>query len=488
MQVIEAPEPVKVPDDAILLPYDSESKTGIQDASRLLVPYAKYVELWNLAHPDKKLEAKAPPAPYALAGASYTATLEGEDYLVAAGHLEIQVFAEGYVSVPLALGGGVLAKAELDGKPARMNVVQPEQARQGNSAGPPGQAPANSPPGPQQASNPAANSPLNPATSNSAAYNAAPARPFAPEQSMVLLYVSGKGPHSLEVSVRLKLQRRGGWRVVEGTLPSAVASAIAIVVPQPQTEVRLTEVPDRRSYETQVAGQKIETALSPAGTIGIQWRPKVAEGQVDRSLTAQSDAVLDVQEDGLRLFWQANLEFRRSQRDTFRVEAPVEYLLEKVEGGNVRGWEIRKEEKRQIVEITLLKTAKDSERFALRLWRPGAVGEAGLTEFEAPVVKVADAAMQGGRIVIRRSPLLDVRTVSQTGLSRSELPAAGSPQAPAARAQRTAPWASVPTRHTSLSARLLRSAWPPPPWRAAQRQTFRPCSASPNTSRSWRAG
>ena len=57
----EPVEPVKVPDDAILLPYDPAAKTGIRDAEKMLVPYAKYVELWNRAYPDKRLEAKRRP-------------------------------------------------------------------------------------------------------------------------------------------------------------------------------------------------------------------------------------------------------------------------------------------------------------------------------------------------------------------------------------------------------------------------------------------
>ena len=52
-----------VPDDAIIVPYDVKSKTGIQDADHLLVPYDRYVELWNLAHPDKKIEAHPAPCP-----------------------------------------------------------------------------------------------------------------------------------------------------------------------------------------------------------------------------------------------------------------------------------------------------------------------------------------------------------------------------------------------------------------------------------------
>ena len=51
-----------------------------------------------------------------------------------------------------------------------------------------------------------------------------------------MLYVSGKGRHKLELAVRLKLSRQGGWRVAEGVLPAAPATALTITVPKPQTE------------------------------------------------------------------------------------------------------------------------------------------------------------------------------------------------------------------------------------------------------------
>ena len=123
IQVVEPTPPVKVPDDAIILPYDPDSTNGAKDANRVLVPYSRYVELWNRAHPDKKIETKAAPAPYALAGASYKTLLEGDDYLLVTGQLQIDVFSDGFVQIPLGLGGGVLAQAELDGKPARLSAA-----------------------------------------------------------------------------------------------------------------------------------------------------------------------------------------------------------------------------------------------------------------------------------------------------------------------------------------------------------------------------
>ncbi len=409
VQIVEPPEPVAVPDDAILLPYDPESEEGVAGAEQLLVPYAKYVELWNLAYPDQKIQDGEPPAAYALAGASYTATLEGDEYLLVEGRLEIDVHTDEPAAVPLGLSGGVLARAELDGRPARLSVPQVDQPHPQPASQPQQQRPA--PPSPPSAPQ-AANAP---AQSQREAQSASePGRP------LLVLHVSGKGRHTFEVGVRLRLDRRGGWRVAEGALPSAPAASLAVTVPQAETDVRLGRVVDRPSYETERPGQTIETALSPDGAVSLQWRPKVAEGQVDRSLTVRSTALLDVQEDGLRLAWQFALEFRRSQREVFTVHAPADYLVERVEGTNVRGWEVREEAGHQAIEVTLLKAARDGEQFAVHLWRRGPVGRGELTEFAAPVLTVPDAALHTGRLAIRRSPLLELRTRARSGLTRTD--------------------------------------------------------------------
>ncbi|MFH1921663.1 MAG: hypothetical protein ABIP48_17500, partial [Planctomycetota bacterium] len=380
-------------------PYDPDSETGIRDAKQLLVPYAKYVELWNLAYPDQKIQVDAPPARYGLAGASYTTRLEGDEYLSLDGQIEVDLYVEEETTIPLGLAGGVLARALMDGKPARLSVPRVAAANQ-----------APQPPA-KQAKQQAANQAAGPAPEA--------ARP------LVLLHVSGKGRHRLEFAVRLRLERRGGWRVAEGVLPSAPAASLSITVPQSGTDVRLGHVVDRQVYETEEADQRVETALGPGGAVSLQWRPKVAEGQVDRSLTARSSAVFDVEEDGLRLVWQLTLQFRRGQRDVFSVRVPGDYLVERVEGTNVRGWEVRRDEPHQTIEVSLLKAARDSESFAVHLWRGVSVGQGVLPQFDAPLVTVPDAALHTGRLFVRRSPLLDLRTLEKAGVARTDLPAEG---------------------------------------------------------------
>ncbi|MCC6127136.1 MAG: hypothetical protein IT426_19415 [Pirellulales bacterium] len=401
IQVVEPGPPVAVPDDAIIVPYDAahppiltpEEREAAKKSDKLLLPYEKYVELWNRAYPDKKIETKKPPADYALAGATYKTTLEGDEFLLVTGELEIDVFSGEFVQIPLGLGGGVLAQATLDGKPARLSLgvisspaspsPQPnaQQAQQSKTAAPPGGDPR-----------------------------------------FFLLALEGKGRHKLEIGVRLKLTRDGGWRSVDGLLPAAPASACAITVPLSQTEVRLARLADQLSYDTEKPGETISTALGPGGALAVRWRAKAAETKVDLALAARSEAVLDVQEDGLRWTWQLNLDFRGKTLEEFAVEVPAMYVVEKIEGGNVRGWQAEKSATAQTVKIALLKAAKDREQILLVLSRAAAIGQGNEKELSAGMVRLNQAALHTGRILFRRSPLLDLRTLDRAGMTRTDIP------------------------------------------------------------------
>jgi hypothetical protein len=240
---------------------------------------------------------------------------------------------------------------------------------------------------------------------------------------LILLHLEGQGRKRLELQIRMHLERRGGWRVASGQLPAAPATALTLTVPAARTEVRLPNIVDRSEYETAADNEQIATALGAEGALELQWRPKVAEGQVDRSLTASSEAVLDVQEDGLRLIWRLNLEFPRSRRDTFTVLLPDGYLLEKVLGDNVRTWEVKAADNVQRLDVTLLKEAVDRETVTLRLSRRGVLAADQPAQFPAPAVSAEGAVLHKGRLTVRRSPLLELRTAQASGLSRTDIPA-----------------------------------------------------------------
>ncbi len=431
VQIVEPDKPVAIPDDALLTPYDSDLATGIRDATKVLVPYQRYVELWNRAYPDQALETPKPPADYAMAGAAYRTVLGGDEFLLVEGELTIDVFTDGFVEVPLALRGGVLARAVLDDKPARLSLPRPmpqpvaQQAavRQGQPIQSPPNARANDPFG---APDPAQSMPQQAAPPTPRQQSQQIVPPDVPDGGLLVLHVSGKGSHTLKVITRLRLRREGGWRVADGVLPAAPAAKVEITVPEAETQLRLSGVVDQAEFDTEQDNQLLTTALGPGGTIGLRWRPKVAEAEVDRSLTAHGTAVMDVQEDGLRVVWRARLDFPRAQREQFTINVPADYLVKHVSGQNVRGWELSRTGGRQSLEIALLHAAKDNEEVVLDLWREGpvgdhTVGDNALAEFAFPVVRVPGAVLEDGQLTVRRSPLLELRVTTREGVSRTDL-------------------------------------------------------------------
>ncbi len=391
VRLVESAGPIEVPDDAIIVPYDLEmDPTATLDPNqtdRLLIPYRRYEELWNLAYPTDPLGVGETSSGYALAGAAFAATLEGDEYLTVDGYLEIDLYTAKPVAVPLELGGGVLGRAVLDGRPARLGLAPTEPADQRQTP-----------------------------VLQSGDVKAVP----------LSLRVEGKGRHRLDLTVRMKLVRQGGWSVVTGRLPAAPATALTLRVPRAGTEVRLGGLWDRRSHETTSPGEIIETALAANGLIRVEWRPEVREGYIDPSLTATSEALFDVREDGLRLTWEVNLDFGRTDRDAFTVIVPSDYLVQAIDGPNVRGWVTHPVgsadggQQYQELEVTLLKPARGSGSVVVVLHRTVVIGDDVPSTLGVPVVRVAGAVLHKGRLTIRRSSFLNLKTSRATGVTRTD--------------------------------------------------------------------
>ena len=97
--------------------------------------------------------------------------------------------------------------------------------------------------------------------------------------------------------------------MLNARLPVGLTRGLNIKSLKELTEVRLNSDSDRRSIEA-TANQEIATVLSADGSLRLQWKPSTATQAVDQSLTAKSEAIFDVREDGLRLTWRVDLDFR----------------------------------------------------------------------------------------------------------------------------------------------------------------------------------
>jgi hypothetical protein len=396
--LLQPPKPVRIPDDAIVIPFDPDNVAGRSEATQVFVPYSRYVDLWNRAHPERKMGAGQRAPRFSLAGAHYDVVLSDAEHLTLEGYVDIELFTDGPVDVPLALRDAVITTARIGGKPARLKAVQP------NRPVPVSTRPATQAqqvPQPQQ-------------------QRAAPRPPAA----ILTLVAEGKGRHRLELTVQIAVTRRGGWRIARGTLPHATATAIRVTVPEAQTDVRRTLGKATLDEITQEDAQAIESVLGANGRFDWQWRGKVAAGAVDHSLTAESAAVVDFRADGVRVVWQLDLDFGQTERNRLELAIPAGNLLEKVEGKNVRGWDVTRQAAASRLQIELLKPVKGHEQIAVHLSRRTPLAVPHPTAIDVPIVTVPGAALHRGVVWIRRSPILELKTTASSGVVRTDASAA----------------------------------------------------------------
>ena len=371
---LQAEPDVKLPSDAIIIPFDAKDPRGRQNADRLLLPYEHYLKLINKADVDGQPKSNEFPTNFIFSSAEYGLQLTLDDDVSIKGELVIDVLTDDPVSISLPLMGGALADAKVDGEPAKLQFQTITNRQQASK---------------QRASIP----------------------------NTVLLHLEGRGTKTLEFTVQIKPDRQGGWRIINAKLPVGLTRGLNIKSLPELTEVRLNSGSDRRSIEAK-ADQEIATVLSTHGALRLQWKPSTATQTVDQTLTAKSEAIFDVREDGLRLTWRADLDFRGSERDEFSFILPAGFLVEQVSGENIRAWEVKKVGQANRLNVSTLSAAKDKETFTIELsQRDFAVGPTA-SQFDAPYLTVEGAALHKGVYTIRRSPIIELKTTQQRAANR----------------------------------------------------------------------
>ena len=219
---------IEIPADAILVPYQPDSPDLRAGDEKILVPYSIYTQLMSLANPDKAdKKPSEPPVEYSLSNLSYEATFDRDDVLVVKLRIDITPHTERSLLVPFGFQGAVLTSTKLNDQAASV------------SSGPNGLA----------------------------------------------LIVKGIRTQQFTATFQIPIQRQGGWRIINATLPSAPSGKMKLSVPSSNTEVRLIGLADAEQRETTRANEVIETGFATDGKLSLQWRPKVSESVADQGLS-----------------------------------------------------------------------------------------------------------------------------------------------------------------------------------------------------------
>jgi len=359
----KASKPVILKTPPVVIPYDGDP-TKADQADKVLLPYKRYVKLWNLAHPDEKIE---PPAAgfvssdkVSLAGVAYHAVVADKKMTITL-RADITARGKGWAVLPMGISGMAVTTATLNGKPARLQV------------GPKGMV---------------------------LAVQAPVSGKFVLTGITTPKYVGRKG--SVELSLPL--------------LPLAV---MKVQLDDADLELEAPGIDGVLTSTKANNGVLWTIPLGSARKVALRWSPKAGTGSADRTLSVSAIHDVGVFHWALRGVSKMSYSFSAGHNDRFELLIPQGVSITRLTGANLRdhrvaGSKTLEGRKFSVVDVRLYRPASKNYDLTVhwigdlpemarpeRLWLPraGRVGrESGSVNLHTAggmVLKVTDA--KGGR-------------------------------------------------------------------------------------------
>jgi len=311
-----------VPRDAILVPFDDG--TDPLKSERVFLPYDKFIELWNLAHPNERVEAPASAdgvVAEALLAAKLIPGVEATKTparIAVAARFVLHSFREHQITLPLPLGNVALMKAEFDGRPALLTTV--------------GVPPAGG----------AAAKKSAPAAAN------APAKAGTPAAGLAIV-VEKSGVHVLDLTFTIPAEQSGPagkFTLPVGRAPTAGAPALAGGVLRfalPGKDLALKVNGASGVFRVNPKAEEFGTALVPldaTGDITVSWAPARTQDAVDAIVHVDAATAVVVDDSGMRISSGFQFAVRQGTLTEAAFTLPAGVLVRQIAGPDVGGWQI----------------------------------------------------------------------------------------------------------------------------------------------------
>lgn len=377
-----AGEPAKpVREQSIYIPYEKLRHVFEKQGRGVFLPYEEFEALWKAARQRDPATTEVKPPVGALIVESENEAVAEKDVVRVKCRLKIEVLSQGWVEVPLRLSDAAIAKAVVDGTPARL-------------LGEPGQ------------------------------------------DHRLLIENPTKKPKTvtLDLEYAKTITRAPGQNSVSFQTPQSPVSRWQITVPQAGVNVNVqpllaaTEVPKAAPAPGGADAERttIMAFVGAAPSVRIDWTPK-AEGAAGLAALAsvQAEQHSAVAEGVVRTRAVLTYAISRAEMSELVVEAPADQKIVSVFDDNVRQWTAVEAEGKQKITVQLFEPAKSSQRLTIEMEK--FFDDAAATTIETPMIRAVGVGRQQGVVAVSVAAGLRADAAKSTGLlqiDQAELPAA----------------------------------------------------------------
>ncbi len=301
--------------DTLIVPYDGAAADA-NASKKVLVPYEKFVELWNLANPGDQMTKPEPGTELSISDVLYECGLNGESLRIriSAG---LQARGKGHLLLPLPMKNIAVTAATFNGSAIQLQM--------------------------------------------------------APNGMVLMLPPGEEGSFVLEAIATPELRGRKGE--ISLVFPALPAPVLAFRKPAGDLELHAQTrafmrgkkgkaLASRDIFVTEADGSWI-VPLGMDRNLNLSWFPRTGSGAADKTLTANAEHDVHLFHWGLVGKSQFTFNFTSSNRDRFELVVPKSARLTALSGPNLRDFRITGERtidgrSFQIVALRLYRSAEKS--------------------------------------------------------------------------------------------------------------------------------
>ncbi|MDD8046299.1 MAG: hypothetical protein PHF14_07545 [Verrucomicrobiota bacterium] len=375
MPVEEEPKPDRFLEQRVYITYEQLQKVFEREGRGVYLPYDQFLALWEKAQASEEdPEVVEPPLDYLIRGIDNRLEVEGDVVRVVA-RLEIELFREGWIRVPLRLADAAITRATVGGEPARV-VADAEQGH------------------------------------------------------VLLVLHEGSEPAGLELELEYAkaFTKSPGRNEVTFMAPQAPVNRWDVRIPEEGVQVEITpllaasQVTDEATTEAERAKQtRVLAFVGPAPMVGVRWTPKAEGAQgLDALVRVQSEQKVRIDEGVMRTNAALHYMISRAELETLKVRIPADQKVVQVFDPNIRQWRVESEGTTQLISMELFEPARGDQQVILELERYWAEGGE-TTAVSVPVVNAEAVGRQVGTIVVGVAAGLRAEALSKSGLMQIDL-------------------------------------------------------------------
>ncbi|UCC97797.1 MAG: hypothetical protein JSW66_18375 [Phycisphaerales bacterium] len=394
----------------VVIPYTGDPGTA-EEADKVLVPYARFVELWNQAYPQDAIDWVRAETQISLADVRYRVTVSSEQLNLVL-TAQIETHGADWSVLALPISSLAVTRATFAGLPAQLQT------------GPKG----------------------------------------------MVLMLPGQASGKLELHAVAKpeyLGRRGSAAL---SLPPLPAAVMTVVLPEADLELEVEQieaVPAKRIVNGSV---EYTFGLGMARTLTLRWLPKMAGSTADRTLSANAQHDVHAFHWATVGVSKITYSFSSGQYDRFALLMPQGMTLTELEGTNVRDFRDVGESAAlpdegkpfRLIEVRLHRPTQKQYELTVRWLSPHADG--GGFDFDEPVelplLRAGAVSRESGTVTLHAAGGMSVKVTKVTGGRRADITAPNQPQGINLPADRARPVARYywPYRPFALFVELSRLA------------------------------